>query len=87
MLMRHHEEYLTAVGIDKDAKTHRRRALREVLDVLDAVDGDSWQMRWLASNTDTASAGGPAGHAFPACLPARPTRLRLAAGRQDAGLG
>jgi integrase len=61
MLMRQHEEYLTAVGIDKDAKTHRRRALREVLDVLDAVDGDSWQMRWLASNTETASGRRPAG--------------------------
>ena len=56
-LLRQHEEYLTAVGIDKDAKTHRRRVFREVLDALDAADGISWQERWLASNTEPQSKG------------------------------
>lgn len=71
-MLRQHEEYLTAVGIDKDAKTHRRRALREVLDVLDAVDGESWQRRWLTSNTETASGSWPAG-----ADPGQETRARL----------
>lgn len=61
MLLRQHEEYLTALGVNNDAKTHRRRALREALDVLEAADGDSWQARWLASISAPDLGRGPAG--------------------------
>jgi hypothetical protein len=72
MLLRQYEEYLTAVGVNNDAKTHRRRALREALDVLEAAGGDSWQARWLASLS------APDSGRWPACADrAQETRARL----------
>lgn len=61
VLIQRHEQYLSAVGVSNDAKTHRRRALREVLDVLEEASGDSWQARWLTTITEAEPGRWPDG--------------------------